>query len=348
MTESSHSKKAILLRALQGEETERTPVWLMRQAGRSDPEYRAYRESLTLPLEQLFQDPEHAYHISLLPKRIGVDAIIFFQDILTPLAPMGAEFLFRPGPVLERPVCTQDQIDALRGIDPAADLPFVGETLSSLRKDLESEIALLGFAGAPLTLLFFMVSGKSPGKGEVAKSFLKEEPDHAHRLLKRLSVTTADYLDYQIESGAQAIQLFESIADLLTEEEYREFALPYQIQVFERMKSKAPKILFAKQFSHPAMMKESGADVLSVGSLKNLAEIRAEIGDDTILQGNVSNRLLVEGPPEEIVRSVKDCIESGGHRGHILNLDHGILPETPWENVKLMVRTAREYRIDKQ
>ncbi|MCB9782453.1 MAG: uroporphyrinogen decarboxylase [Candidatus Omnitrophica bacterium] len=342
MATSLNSKKPLLLRALLGEETERTPVWLMRQAGRSDPEYRAYRKKHSLPLEKLFRDPEHAYPISLLPKRIGVDAVIFFQDILTPLAPMGAEFLFRPGPVLEERIAFEDQIEGLQSYDPSEGLPFVGETLSNLRRDLEDDIALLGFAGAPLTLLFFMVSGKSPGDGKVAKEFLRKRPDLAHRLMEKLSAVTSNYLDYQIESGAQAVQLFESIADLLSEEEYKEFALPYQVRVFESMRSNAPKILFAKQFPHVGLMKKSRADVLSVSSLRSLSEIREELGEDTVLQGNVSNRLLVDGTPEEIESAAKNCIMSGAKRGHVLNLDHGILPETPWENVQVFVKTARE------
>lgn len=334
----------LILRALRGEATERTPVWLMRQAGRSDPEYRAYREHHPLPLEDLFRSVEHAVEISLLPKRIGVDAVIFFQDILTPLAPMGAPFVFRPGPHLDRPVDSPSEVARLKRCEPERDLAFVGETLRELRSRLNGETGLLGFAGAPLTLLFFLVAGKSPGKGEEAKAFLHEEPALAHALLDRLADMTAEYLDYQIASGAQAVQLFESIADLLTEEEYREFALPSQVRVFEAMKSKAPKILFAKGFPNARLMKESKADALSVSSDRSISGIREELGPEVVLQGNVSNRLLVEGPVERIQTEAEACIESGGHRGHVLNLDHGILPETPWEHVRAFVEAARNSR----
>lgn len=344
MATTNPGNDPLILRALRGETTERTPVWLMRQAGRSDPEYRAYREHHPLPLEDLFRSVEHAVEISLLPKRIGVDAVIFFQDILTPLAPMGAPFVFRPGPHLDRPVDSPSEVNRLKQCEPERDLPFVGETLRELRSRLNGETGLLGFAGAPLTLLFFLVAGKSPGRGETAKAFLREEPALAHALLDRLAAMTADYLDYQIDSGAQAVQLFESIADLLTEEEYREFALPSQVRVFETMRSTAPKILFAKGFPHFNLMKESNADALSVTNGRSIAEIREEIGRETILQGNVSNRLLVEGPVERIRAEAEGCIASGDHRGHVLNLDHGILPETPWEHVQAFVDAARTTR----
>lgn len=156
-------KNDLLLRAARRQRTERTPVWLMRQAGRTDPEYRALRERVDLPLEAMFRHPDLAAEISLLPKRLGVDAIIFFQDILTPLAPMGAEFVFRPGPVLTSTLRASSDIDALCRCDPAESLGFVAEILQLIRKALDGDLPLLGFAGAPLTLAFFLIEGKSPG-----------------------------------------------------------------------------------------------------------------------------------------------------------------------------------------
>jgi len=153
----------LMLRAARRERTERTPVWMMRQAGRFDPEYRRLRESVDAPLEVLFRTPDLAAEISLLPRRFGVDAIIFFGDILIPLSPMGAEFVFRPGPVLNRPVRTSADIEAMRMFDPADKLPFVGQILRRVRRTLNNELPLLGFAGAPLTLLFFLAEGGSPG-----------------------------------------------------------------------------------------------------------------------------------------------------------------------------------------
>lgn len=337
------STSDLLLRAARGEATERTPVWMMRQAGRTDPAYVALREKVGLPLEDLFRSVDYSVEISLLPKRIGVDAIIFFQDILTPLAPMGAEFVFRPGPVLESPVRSKDQVERLRNYDLAAELPFVGETLATLRKTLNGTLPLLGFAGAPMTLLFFLVEGGSPGSGAGALRLLEEDEATAHVLLEKLTAMTIAYLNYQIESGAQAVQLFESVADLLSEEVYQKFALPYHQRIFENLNKEAPSILFAKSFENLELMRASGADVLSISNGHSISEAREVLGDGSPIQGNVSNRLVAEGTPEEIERAVQDCIESGGSVGHILNLDHGLLRETPWENVQAFVQSAKAY-----
>lgn len=331
----------LLLRALAGESTERTPVWLMRQAGRSDPEYRALRERERASLEELFRNVEVAVEISLLPRRVGVDGIIFFQDILTPLAPMGAPFLFRPGPCLEKPIRTAAQVEALTLFDVAAELPFVGETLSLLRTECGPELPVLGFAGAPLTLLYFLVEGRSPGEARNATRMLSEAPEVAHALLGKLTELTIRYLKYQIASGAQAVQLFESVADLPGASHYREFALPYQRKVFEALGAVVPRILFAKGFGDLLLLRESGADVYSIAGTCSIAEARARLGQSTILQGNVSNRLLAEGSFEAIERATRDCIDSGESRGHVLNLDHGLLQHTPWENVAHFVECAK-------
>lgn len=331
----------ILLRALRGESTERAPVWLMRQAGRSDPEYRALRERHPAPLEDLFRNVELAVEISLLHRRIGVDGIIFFQDILTPLAPLGAPFVFRPGPRLESPIRTAEQVEALQLYDVAEDLPFVGETLSHLRRECGAALPVLGFAGAPLTLLYFLVEGRSPGEAQEAERLLGEAPEVAHALLGKLAELTIRYLEFQIASGAQAIQLFESVADLPTAAHYREFALPYQRAVFEGIGGSVPRILFAKGLRDLSLLKASGSDAQSIASHRTIAEAREELGPDAVIQGNVSNRLLAEGSLEEIERAAHNCIESGQRRGHVLNLDHGILQHTPWENVVHFVKCAK-------
>lgn len=340
------SSRPIVIRALCGETTARTPVWMMRQAGRSDPEYRSIRERVPLPLEQLFADVDLAVEISLLPKRIGVDAVIFFQDILTPLGPMGAAFKFRPGPELEHPVTSPESVRALRNYDVAAELPFVGTTLSRLSSTLDRETALLGFAGAPLTLLYFMVEGKSPGQGTHAESFLRNDPALAHELLAKLADLTVDYLKYQIASGAQAVQLFESVADVVPSDLYEEFARGYQQQVFEGLGNATPRILFAKGIDDLARVTGVGADAYSLSSGVHLSCARTFLGPRIGLQGNVPNKLLAEGSRDEIARAVHDCVVAGNHTGHVLNLDHGILQHTPWENVEWLVECAkREIQI---
>ncbi len=336
-------KNDLLIRAARRQRTERTPVWMMRQAGRFDPEYRRLRDAAAVPLEVLFRSPEPAAEISLLPKRFGVDAIIFYQDILTPLAPLGTEFLFRPGPVLEHPVRTQADIDRLRLFDPAAELPFVSRELSLIRRALDDELPLLGFAGAPLTLAFFLIEGSSPGQTPThAAAILRDNPTALHRLLDKLATLTADYLAYQIESGADAVQLFESCGDLLTKSQYREFAHPYHVQVFERLATRVPTILFVKEQPLIDLMAASGADVISVGKCVDLATAKAQVGDHVALQGNVDNQLLVNGTLEQIDATVAECVRAGNHQGHILNLNHGILKQTPFENGCRFVEACRK------
>ncbi|SVD32043.1 uncharacterized protein METZ01_LOCUS384897, partial [marine metagenome] len=198
-----------LLRVLKHLPVDRVPVWLMRQAGRTDPEYIQLRKNDGRALEELFADPEIAIKISLLPKRLGVDAIIMFQDILTPLTPMGAGFHFAPGPILEKPVRTMAQVKALRLPDPETELRTVAQILSGLKTELAGELPVLGFAGSPMSLAFFMIAGSSPNKkiNEVL-AFIVEQPSFIQALLELLTEMTVDYLNYQIASGADAVQLF--------------------------------------------------------------------------------------------------------------------------------------------
>ncbi len=335
-------KNDLLLRAARCGRTERTPVWLMRQAGRFDPEYRALRERADLPLEVLFRTPELAARISLLPMRFGVDAIIFFQDILTPLAPMGAEFIFRPSPVLENPLRTAADVAALRRYDPATALPFVTQTLRMVHEELAGELPLLGFAGAPLTLAFFLLEGKSPGsEATQARALMRSDRRLLHRLLEHLADMTTEYLALQIEAGADAVQLFESCGDLLSEAEYREFAHPYHRRVLDRLGNKVPRILFVAERPFIGLMAESGAEVLSVGRCVDLADVRRRVGHKVALQGNVDNRLAATGTLEEVAAATRACVKAGGHHGHILNLNQGLLKETPVENVRRLVETCK-------
>ncbi|MFQ5590498.1 MAG: uroporphyrinogen decarboxylase family protein [Phycisphaerae bacterium] len=333
----------LVLRASRGERTERTPVWLMRQAGRFDPEYRELRRRADLPLEKLFRHPDLAAEISLLPKRLGVDAIIVFQDILTPLAPMGAEFVFRPGPMLHNPMHTAAELAKLRPFDVATKLDFVPRTLRLIREALGGELPLLGFAGAPLTLASFIIEGGSPrADGRRTREFMRDEPDSLHHLLDRLADMTADYLTLQIETGVDAVQLFESSANFLSFDEYRRFAHPYQVKVLARIRGRVPTILFVKNRPFIELMARSGADVLSIGSCVDLAEAKAWTGERVALQGNVDHRVVAAGSLEEIDRAVRHCIVAGGHTGHILNLDNGLDKDTPVENVLRVIETAAE------
>jgi uroporphyrinogen decarboxylase len=340
------SARQLILDAARRRRTERTPVWLMRQAGRSDPEYCRLRQRCGLPLEELFQSPELAAQITLQPRRLGVDALILFQDILTPLAPMGAPFLYRPGPVLADSDRPEEIAGRLRDIDPAEDLGFVAESIRRVRAEAGDELALLGFAGAPMTLAAFLLEGGSPGELRNTRKLMRDDPGRVHDLLDRLARMTSAYLALQIETGVDAVQLFESIADLLTEQEYRTFAHPYQAQALGDLRATVPVILFVKERPWIDLMIETGADVLSVGKCVDLAEARRHYGDRVAFQGNVDNRLLVDGSPEAITRAVEACVAAGGHEGHILNLSHGLLPETPFDNVRTFVEACRAARIE--
>ena len=332
----------LFLTAAGCERTVRPPVWLMRQAGRFDPAYLEIRASCGLELEKLFVEPTLAAEITLLPKRFGVDALILFQDILTPLGPMGAPFVFRPGPVLAEPVRDCRAIDRLRLHDPSEDLSFVPESIERVLSMVDGALPLLGFVGSPLTLATFLIEGRSAG-GDIdhTRSLMRSDPDAMHRLLGKLSDMTGAYLSMQIGAGVHGVQLFESMADLFTADEYAEFAQPYQTRVFSQTPTTCPRILFAKEISDIEGMASTGADVLSVGGCVDLPEARVRLGKRVALQGNVDNLILLNGSEEEIESATLDCIEAGGRQGHIVNLNHGILKDTPFENVVRMIETVR-------
>ncbi|NKB68387.1 MAG: uroporphyrinogen decarboxylase [Candidatus Latescibacteria bacterium] len=336
-----NSANDLFVRAAQGERTERTPVWLMRQAGRTDPAYLALKEKAGLPLEELFRHPELAARISLLPRRLGIDAIIFFQDILTPLTPMGAHFVFAPGPVLADKLDKPEQIDALQPYEVAPHLGFVGETLARLQDELAGSLPVLGFAGAPLTLAFFILEGRSFGDAAPATfDFIQRHPETTHRLLDKLTDQTIRYLQYQARAGATAVQLFESAAFLLTPQLYREFALPYQQRIFAALKGEVTTIQFARDWPRLDDLAAAGADIISLPSSISVDQARAQLGPDQVFQGNLDNQLLAQGPLEEISRQAVACVRAGQQRGHIFNLDHGLLRHTPYEHILHLVRAV--------
>ena len=331
-----------LLRVLNHLPVDRVPVWLMRQAGRTDPEYCQLRKNDGRALEELFEDPEIAIKISLLPKRLGVDAIIMFQDILTPLTPLGADFRFAPGPVLEKPVRTLAQVKALRGLDPEKQLQTVSQILKGLNAELNGELPVLGFAGSPMSLAFFMIAGSSPNrKLDEVLAFVEEQPEITQALLGHLTEMTVDYLNFQIASGADAVQLFESFADVIPLEVYKKYVQPAQEIIFSSLAPSVPSILFTKESPHLDLMLRSGASVLSVGSCINLAEAKKR-APDVIFQGNVDNQILADGTFEDITEAVRKCFVQSKRKNHILNLNHGLLERTPFENVQHFVNVAKE------
>ena len=342
MTVTRSYRNDLVIRALRGERTSRTPVWLMRQAGRTDPAYLKLRDGTGLALEDLFRHPEWAAKISVLPQRLGIDAIIFYQDILTPLSPMGAHFVFRPGPTLVAPLGDVAAVDALSLYDVEGEMSFVGETFSGIHALLDGEMPVLGFAGSPLTLAVFILQGGSFGETAAgALSFIREHGAAAHRLLEKLTEMTIAYLKYQAGVGAAAVQLFESAAYLLSRAEYEEFALPYQQRIFSALEGVVPTIQFAREWPHLDLLDAAGADVISLPASISIGEARAVLGEDRVFQGNVDNKLLVSGTREEIAAAARACVASGESRGHIFNLSHGLLRETPYDNIVHLVETVR-------
>ena len=334
-----------VLKALRGERTPYTPIWMMRQAGRTDPAYLKYKEEAGLPLEDLFRHPEHSTAITLLPKRFGVDALIYFQDILTPLTPLGAHFVFAPGPRLQEPVTTAADMDRLRPYDVEAELPFIRETFDRVFAALDGELPVLGFAGAPLTLAVFILEGKSFGEtAPRAMDCMTSSPAALHALLDRITTMTVEYLAYQARCGVAAVQLFESAAFLLTPDQYREFALPYQQRIFAALKGVVPTINFAREWNSLDDLDAAGADVISLPATIHLRDARAQLGPDRVFQGNLDNHLLAYGDEAAIAEAVADCVAAGGHHGHIFNLSHGLLRETPFERVTDLVKQVHACR----
>ena len=330
----------LLLRAMAGEQVPRPPVWMMRQAGRADPEYLAYRERVGHSLYDLFRDPAHAVPITLLPQRFGVDALILYQDILTILEPMGAVFHFTPGPTLEKPFVAPDDLTSLRPFDPAEELAFVGKSIAGVLDAVQGELPLLGFAGSPFTLAAFMLEGGSPGTG-IPKTLAaaKDYPTQFAALLDGLTEMTIDYLRYKAACGVHGVQLFESVGHVIPRDVYETYAQPTHQRIAEALRGVVPFMLFVRDSPYVDLMAQSGADVLSLGAGVHLGEVLAQ--GSFVVQGNVDNRLLLEGTEAQVAQAVRDCVAQTGGRRHILNLSHGLLPNTPFANVLAFVEAAR-------
>ena len=332
-----------LLRALRGEAVTPTPVWLMRQAGRVLPEYRALKEEHGFL--GLARDPELAAEVTLQPiRRFGFDGAILFADILTPLLPLDFGIDFAPGPAVARPVEGEADLERVR-IPPAGSLDGVAETLRRVRAGLPEEVTLLGFAGAPLTLARYLLAGSGARDHAGLRRAVYGEPRFLENLLERLADLTIHYLELQIEAGAEAVQLFDTWAGLLPEEEYRRLALPPVRRIFQALEGQVPRIYLVKDGAHLLeAMAESGADALSLDWRVSLSRARRILGRGLVLQGNLDPGCLL-GSPEAVRRGVLRVLEeNGGAPGHVFNLGHGLLPQTPLENVGVLVEEVRSWR----
>jgi uroporphyrinogen decarboxylase len=335
----------LFLRACRRESVERTPVWIMRQAGRYLPEYREVRKKVDFLT--LCRTPELATEVTLQPiDRFGFDAAILFSDILVPAEALGCRVTFNPGPVLDKPLRTAEAIDAIEVADPRESVPYVFETVRSLRRELDGRASLIGFAAAPFTLAVYLVEGQGSKHFTQVKRLLFGAPDAAHALLGKVTELTVAYLEAQIDAGAQAVQLFDTWAGMLGPDDYREFALRWAKEVLERLRPKdVPRIYFALDSAHLwGEIRHCGADVAGVDWRTPLDVASAALGDGFAVQGNLDPATLF-APPEVVDRRVRAIVKKGaGLPGHVFNLGHGIFPDTPVESVEALVRAVREGR----
>ena len=325
------------LRACRREPVDSTPVWMMRQAGRYMAEYRALREKHSLL--ELCKTPELAVQVTLQPMKLGVDAAILFADILLPLEPMGAPFEFAKGegPVVHCPIREHADVDKLRVIEPEEGLGYVMEAIKLLRKELP--VPLIGFAGAPFTLASYLVEGGKSRDFLKTKKLMYGAPESWNLLMSKLSEVVRRYLHKQIDAGADAVQLFDSWVGQLGPADYAEYVQPHVAHILKDVEKRGvPVIHFGvgTQSLLP-LMRDAGGTVLGFDWRTPLAETWAKIGYDRAVQGNMDSTVLFA--PRQIAEKHAQRVldEAGGRPGHIFNLGHGILPETPVETVQAVV-----------
>jgi len=334
----------LFLRACRRQSVERTPMWFMRQAGRCLPEYRAVRERVDFVT--LCRTPDLAAEVTIQPvDRLDVDAAILFSDILVPADCLGLEVAFDPGPVVANPVRSAEDVAALRVRPPEESVPFVFETLRILRRELDGRVRVIGFAGAPFTLAAYLVEGRGSKNFGHIKRLVLGEPALAHRFLETVTDVTVAYLQAQVAAGAQALQLFDTWAGLLDAATFREFGLRYARRILDALRpSGVPLIYFALNSAHLfGEIRDCGADVVGVDWRTELADAAATLGEGFALQGNLDPCLLL-APVESIERRAAEIVEQGRKlSGHVFNLGHGVLPETPVEHLQALVAAVRRH-----
>ncbi|MBI3768161.1 MAG: uroporphyrinogen decarboxylase [Deltaproteobacteria bacterium] len=336
---------ARFLRACRREPTDCTPVWLMRQAGRFLPEYRALRARHGFL--ELCKTPPLAAEVTLLPiRRFAVDAAILFADILLILEPMGVglEFAKGDGPVIHRPVRTRADVERLARVPASVALPFVLEAIHLVRAELGDRVPLIGFAGAPFTLASYLIEGRGSRHYVHTKTLMYREPQAWHALMERLVEATVDYVRAQVAAGVEAVQLFDSWVGCLGPDDYRTYVLPHMRAALGAIvQTGVPVIHFGTGTGALLeLMRAAGGDVIGLDWRVDLAEAWGRLGADVGVQGNLDPVALF-APPDEIHRQVARILErAGGRRGHIFNLGHGVLPETPVAHVAALIDAVHE------
>lgn len=335
------------LRACRREPTDVTPVWFMRQAGRYMPEYRKLREKHTLL--DIVRHPELALEVTLQPMRLGVDAAILFADILLILEPMGASFEFAKGegPVVHEPVRTHADIERLRVCDPEEDLAHVMSAVRLIRAELDGKTPLIGFAGAPFTVASYLIEGGKSRDYRLTKNLMWTEPDAWNALMTKVSEVTRRYLRAQVAAGAQAIQLFDSWVGSLSVADYLEHVQPHVRGILQDIEQTGvPVIHFgtgtATLLQH---QRDAGGSVIGVDWRMPIDIAWDLLGPNVAIQGNL-DPLLLCAPPPVVIEKANDILRLvGGRPGHIFNLGHGIIPETPVDTVKAVVDAVHAFRF---
>lgn len=341
------SENSLFIKACKRQQTERTPVWIMRQAGRYLPEYRAVRAKTDFL--GLCKTPELASEVTVQPiDIIGVDAAILFSDILVIPEAMGMhlEVIESKGPIFDNPLRSLEQINALDTESVTERLSYVMEAIKLTKEKLNNRVPLIGFSGAPWTLACYMVEGKGSKSFDIIKSFIYNEPEAAHKLLQILADSVIDYLNAKIRAGCDAVQIFDTWAGILSPWDFEEFSLKYIKYICENLETKgAPVIVFAKGVDFLEKLVDLKCDVLGVDWTRDIGEVRARVSETKAIQGNLDPCILF-APKEKIEAETEKILSRYGHStGHIFNLGHGILPKTPVENAQYFVNCVKELSI---
>ena len=333
------------IQACHRQPTEYTPIWLMRQAGRYMKEYRALRRKYSFL--EMCKTPELAAKVTLLPvEQLNVDAAIIFSDILIPLEPMGIELEFasQEGPVFRHPIREMKQIQTLRSFQPEEGVPFLMEAIRIVRRELDGKMPLIGFSGAPFTLASYLIEGGHSKNYVLTKGFMYQNRAAWDALMERLCEVVIRYLNAQVSAGVQALQLFDSWVGCLSPHDYEEYVLPYSKKVIDGVDKSVPLIHFATSSATLLeKMKRAGGEVIGVDWRVDLGDAWAQLGYDVAVQGNLDPVVLLSSP-ELIEREAKRILSRvEGRPGHIFNLGHGILPNTPVDHVVSLIETVHQY-----
>ena len=330
------------VRACRREPVDATPVWFMRQAGRSFSAYRALRERYGIL--EIAKTPELCAEVTLMPVReLGVDAAVLFADIMLPLEPMGVGLRIEPeiGPIIDRPIRSAADVGALRPFDPA-EVSFTLEALRLVRRELDGKAGVIGFSGAPFTLACYLIEGRPSRDFAIAKAFMYREPEAWHQLMERLAAMVAIYLEAQVDAGADVVQLFDSWVGGLGPDDYRTFVQPHVRRIFRALPG-VPTIHFGTGTAALLeLLAEAGGDVIGLDHRVSLAGAWQRVGHDRAVQGNLDAARLLAGWQATQTGAQAVLDEAAGRPGHVFNLGHGVLPQTDPEVLRRLVDYVHE------